>query len=407
MRNDFTLFKRVYPNGTKVFFYYAYDKDGVRRGPWTTKCVNRTAAKNYCHRLFKDGGLIPDKKKPCTFGEFAVGFWERGSEYVKNQESRADITDHYIDNCRRMLVNQILPFFADTPLEKITDKDVNNWLLGFRERKVQKDGKTQIVHYRNSYANIVFTTFNVMLSEAVRQGFISANPCQKVRRLKNNRKKMTILTDEEVKKLFPDNYKSIWGDKLIPYAVCRLASLTGMRIGEILGLRGEYVFDKYILVCGQYGEKGYFPFTKTKESRKIPLIPEMIALMRGLNNGNGFVFSMNGGAVPVSRSCVRTAYNDALNKIGISKADIKQRALTLHSWRHFLNTELLKQGLSVSQVQSVTGHKSIDMTERYNHLEACQITDVMKVQTTIAGTKKTKDNQEGLKLVEMPNIKSA
>jgi len=218
---------------------------------------------------------------------------------------------------------------------------------------------------------------------------------------------MTILTDEEVKKLFPDNYKSIWGDKIIPYAVCRLASLTGMRIGEILGLRGEYVFDNHVLVCGQYGEKGYFPFTKTKENRSIPLIPEMIALMRGLNNGNGFVFSMNGGAVPVSRSCVRTAYNDALNKIGISKAEIKQRALTLHSWRHFLNTELLKQGLTVSQVQSVTGHKSIDMTERYNHLEASQITDVMKAQTTIAGTKETKDNQEGLKLVEMPNIKSA
>jgi len=407
MRNDFTLFKRVYPNGTKVFFYYAYDKDGVRRGPWTTKCVNRTAAKNYCHRLFKDGALIPDKKRPCTFGEFDAGFWERGSEYVKNQESRADITDHYIDNCRRMLVNQILPFFADTPLEKITDKDVNNWLLGFRERKVKIDGKTRIVHYRNSYANIVFATFSIMLSEAVRQGYISSNPCQKVRRLKNDRKKMTILTDEEVRKLFPDNYKSIWGDKLIPYAVCRLAYLTGMRIGEILGLRGEYVFDKYILVCGQYGEKGYFPYTKTKENRSIPLIPEMIALMRGLNNGNGYVFSMKGGAVPVSRSCVRTAYNDALNKIGISKEEIEQRALTLHSWRHFLNTELLKQGLSVSQVQSVTGHKSIDMTERYNHLEACQITDVMKAQTTIAGTKKTKDNQEGLKLVEMPNIKSA
>jgi integrase len=306
-----------------------------------------------------------------------------------------------------MLVNQILPFFADTPLEKITDKDVNNWLLGFRERKVQIDGKTQIVHYRNSYANIVFSTFSIMLSEAVRQGFIPANPCQKVRRLKNNRKKITILTDEEVKKLFPDNYKSIWGDKLIPYAVCRLASLTGMRIGEILGLRGEYVFDNHILVCGQHGEKGYFPFTKTKENRSIPLIPEMIAFMRGLNNGNGYVFSMNGGAVPVSRSCVRTAYNDALNKIGISKAEIKQRALTLHSWRHFLNTELLKQGLTVSQVQSVTGHKSIDMTERYNHLEASQITDVMKAQKTIAGTKQTKDNQEGLKLVEMPNIKSA
>jgi len=43
MRNDFTLFKRVYPNGTKVFFNYAYDKDGVSKGLLTTKCVNRSS----------------------------------------------------------------------------------------------------------------------------------------------------------------------------------------------------------------------------------------------------------------------------------------------------------------------------------------------------------------------------
>jgi hypothetical protein len=93
MRNDFTLFLRKYPNGTKVFFYYAYDQNGLRQGPWTTKCVHRTEAKNYCHRLFKGGALLPGKNKVLTFGEFADGFWERGSEYVKLQESRADITD--------------------------------------------------------------------------------------------------------------------------------------------------------------------------------------------------------------------------------------------------------------------------------------------------------------------------
>jgi hypothetical protein len=248
-----------------VYFYYAYDKDGIRKGTWTTKCVNRTVARNYCHRLFKDGGLIPSKIKPFTFGEFADGFWVRGSEYVKNQESRADITDTYISNCRKMLINQILPFFANTPLDKITDKNVNKWLLGFRERKVQKEGKTEIVRYQNTYANTVFGTFNVMLAEAVRQGLITSNPCDKVRRLKNDRKKITILTDEEVKKLFPKNYKAVWGDKVIPYAVNRLASLTGMRIGEILGLRKEYVFDNYIHICGQYGDEGYKPYPKTKD----------------------------------------------------------------------------------------------------------------------------------------------
>jgi integrase len=419
MRNDFTLFQRTYPNGTKVFFYYAYDNDGQRKGPWTTKCVNRTAAKNYCHRLFKDGALLPDKKKPLTFGEFAEGFWARGSEYVKNQESRADITDTYINNCHKMLVNQILPFFANSPMEKITDKDVNSWLLGFKERKVQKDGKTEIVRYQNTYANTVFGTFNVMLAEAVRQGFISANPCDKVKRLKNDRKKITILTDDEVKKLFPKNIKSIWGDRIIAFAACRLASLTGMRIGEILGLRGEYVFDKHIHVCGQYGDEGYLPYTKNKENRNIPLIPEIIALLRGFKNGNGYVFSLTGGDVPVTQAYVRKAFHQALKKIGINEAEIKRRALTLHSWRHYLNTELLKQGLTIPQVQGVTGHKSVGMTERYNHLEAQQITDVMKAQAAIAGTQKTekqkpqretgkaKGNSKGLKIVKMPVRKSA
>jgi integrase len=157
--------------------------------------------------------LIPSKIKPVTFGEYAAGFWELGSEYIKNQESRADITDTYINNCHKMMTNQILPFFADVPLEKIADKDVNKWLLSFRERKVEKDGKTEIVKYQNTYANTVFGTFNVMLAEAVRRGLIASNPCDKVKRLKNDRKKVTILTVEEVRRLFPDNYKTVWGGK--------------------------------------------------------------------------------------------------------------------------------------------------------------------------------------------------
>ena len=54
-----------------------------------------------------------------------------------------------------------------------------------------------------------------------------------------------------------------------------------MRIGEIIGLRGEYVSDDYIYVCGQYTEFGY-GVTKNKENRYIPLLPEMIALLKKL-----------------------------------------------------------------------------------------------------------------------------
>jgi integrase len=417
MHNDFTLFMRTYPNGTKVVFYHAYDEDGKRVGPWTTNSQSLTLARNYCHKLLKAGELIPKKNKSVTFGEYSAGFWERESEYITRQESRKDITDTYISNCRKYVANHIIPFFGDTPINKITEKDVNDWLLGFKNRKTVIDGKEEIIHYQNTYANTVFGTLNVMLAEAVRRGLITANPCDNVLRLKNDRKKLEILTVAEVQKLFPKNHKTVWGDKELPYIANRLASFTGMRIGEILGLRGEFVFEKHILVCGQYGEFGYGK-TKTKENRNIPLLPDMIAMLHKLmkKNGKGYIFSLDGGAVPVTQTYIRRGFDTALQKIGITKKEIRRRGLSLHCWRHFLNTELQRQGLTIQQVQGVTGHKSDRMTEWYSHIDATQINDVIKAQEAISGKKPAKEGKppkenakgkKGLKIVKMPNRRSA
>jgi integrase len=356
----------------------------------------------------KSGLLIPNKNRAVTFGDYADGFWERNSEYIKRQESRRDITDTYISNCQKYVANQLLPFFADMPLNKFTEKDINDWLLGFKNRKVIKDGKEETVRYQNTYANSVFGTLNVMLSDAVRRGLIASNPCEKVLRLKNDRKKLEILSVEEVRKLFPNNYKTVWGDKELPYIANRLASFTGMRIGEVLGLKGEFVFDDYFTICGQYNDTGYKPYTKTKENRNIPLLPEMMGLLRKLmtKNGKGFVFSLDGGATPVSQTYIRREFERALKKIGIDKKEVQRRGLSLHCWRHFVNTELQRQGLTIQQGQSVTGHKSNRMSEWYSHLDARQITDVIKAQAVISGEKpKTQKPEETKKTVKSDTAK--
>jgi len=395
MRNDYTMFKRAVPSGTKVVYYYAYDENGIRKGPWTTKCLNFTEARNYCHRLIRNGALIPDRKKMITFSEFANGFWKLDSEFIRNERSRKDFNDSYVVISRQLAVNQIEPFFGKIALDKITGEMVNKWLLGFKDRG-KKDEKTgEIIScYKNSYANSAFRTLNVMMAEAVKRGLIQTNPCDKVERLKNNKKKVDILKIEEVRALFPKNYKTVWGDKEIAYAANLLASITGMRIGEVMGLRGEFVFDNYITVCGQYGSDGYQNCTKTKENRSIPLMPEMIAILRKLmiKNGNGYVFSLNNGTVPATRNYFAMELNKALNKIGISKEEIKSRGLTLHSWRHFLNTELQRQGLTISQVQSVTGHKSERMTEWYNHPDPMNVPNVTKAQAAIFAPETQKED---------------
>ncbi|MCL2272477.1 MAG: hypothetical protein FWC19_06715, partial [Treponema sp.] len=104
MRNDFTMFKRAVPSGAKVVYYYAYDENGVRKGPWTTKCLNFTEARNYCHRLIRNGALIPDRNKMMTFSEFANGFWELDSEFIRNEKSRKDFNDSYVVISRQLAV---------------------------------------------------------------------------------------------------------------------------------------------------------------------------------------------------------------------------------------------------------------------------------------------------------------
>jgi hypothetical protein len=85
-----------------------------------------------------------------------------------------------------------------------SSKDINNWLPGFKERKViSADGKEETRSYKNTYANTVFGTFWLMLNEAVNRGIITVNPAAAVKKLKNGRKAIDSITAVEVRLLFP------------------------------------------------------------------------------------------------------------------------------------------------------------------------------------------------------------
>jgi integrase len=158
-----------------------------------------------------------------------------------------------------------------------------------------------------------------------------------------------------------------------------------MRIGEVLGLRGENVRDGYIQVAGQYHEKyGYGP-TKTKEKRNIPIAGIIRDDLEPLieRNGGGYLFSEDGGAVPLKRINVYTALMRALDRIGISRDEARRRGLNLHAWRHFFNTTLRLANVTDRKVQSITGHKTIAMTERYTHFDAKEFVEVKGIQETL------------------------
>jgi hypothetical protein len=97
-------------------------------------------------------------------------------------------------------------------------------------------------------------------------------------------------------------------------------------------------------------------------------------------NGDGFLFSLDGGATPICRRTMYDYFHMALENIGISSDEIAERHLHLHAWRHFFNTELLKGGLTIPQTQAVTGHKTERMTEWYLHYDPTEFVKARMIQ---------------------------
>ena len=128
MHNDFTLFYRKVPSGKIVVYYYAYDDEGRRLGPWSTGLDNKTAARNFCNRLNRGGKLMPGLKDMPAFAEFAVGFWDWDScSYLKDRKKRRKLTHHYADKAKKVMNNTLVPYFGKMRLEKITAEVIEAW----------------------------------------------------------------------------------------------------------------------------------------------------------------------------------------------------------------------------------------------------------------------------------------
>jgi integrase len=368
----FCVFPRKMPGGKAVYYYQCYDNDGRRLNGHSTGQITRTAAVAYCMKLYREGNLVPKKKVP-TFEEYAKGWWDfETCGYLRWRTMRKEITVSTAALFKSNTDLHITPYFGKMKLDAITEGDIEAWLSTFKGKSL-----------KNTTANSNLHTFKIMMGEAVRRGILAGNPAARVQDLPKEQAGIDILKLEEVRKLFNRDSGEVWGSRCVCIAN-KLAAFTGMRIGEVLGLRGEHVFDDYITVCGQYTRYGFLK-TKNKESREIPItallreeLQELISV-----NGAGYVFSEDGGDRPVARSMIYREFYRALGRIKISDTERKKRNLSFHGWRHFFNTTLRMANVADSKLQRITGHKSIKMTEHYTHFSGREFTEVREVQDNL------------------------
>jgi integrase len=345
--------------------------------------------------LLRDGKLLPVKGGVPTFEEFAAGWWDYEScPYLTKLKARKKVAQGTAVQGSYATRTFLIPAFGKQKIDTLTTYQIDAWLTS-----LPKTG------YANNTVNLAFKILSIMLGEAALQGKIAANPCHGVKLLPENQKEIEILTPVEVKKLFSKDWRSVWRNEYI-YILNKLAACTGMRISEVLGLRGEFLFEGYINVCAQYNCFGYTD-TKSHKERNIPIHKFIENDLRYLKskNADGYLFSEDGGKNPISRQRVALALNVALEKIGIDEVERKRRNLTFHGWRHFFNTTLLMADVSENKVLGVTGHVSRKTNKRYTHFDTTKFAEVVEVQNTLLeddgetedGAKKNRGRKETIR----------
>jgi hypothetical protein len=114
IRESFSLYRRRLPSGLIGFYYQRYDEEGKRTCGHSTGKTTKTAAREYCLKLLREGKLLPKKEEAVpTLREWGKDFWDmEKSGYLKGRKARRPIAISYAKNGKTHTEHQIFPFLG-------------------------------------------------------------------------------------------------------------------------------------------------------------------------------------------------------------------------------------------------------------------------------------------------------
>lgn len=143
------------------------------------------------------------------------------------------------------------------------------------------------------------------------------------------------------------------------------AVYTGMRAGELLGLRWDDVDLEGRLITVK---RSFDKPTKTGAIRHVPILDPLLPVLRAWKVrcwSAEWVFpSKTGTMLQPSARVLQETLRRCQERIGVVEAD----RITFHDLRHTFASHFMMRGGDLFRLQRLLGHKTVQMTNRYAHL---------------------------------------
>lgn len=304
-----------------------------------------------------------------TFSELAA--WYLDLKPVKKLASYDRVRGIIEDNFNGVFGNRVVNTVKLTELQDYQDKR-------------EKDGLAPAT------IDMEMTIVKTMINKAFDDDMVDGRTVKPFRKVKRYLKKGSNARDremtlEEYLKLTHGKYLSKWEIRGITKeqkknispshlrAILVVAYHTGMRKGELLGLRWSYI-DR---------DKGFIrlPAEATKERRpkSIPInhhVKKVLdALPRALHHD--FVFTYKGQ--PINK--LRRSFESACDKAGIPYGRSAENGLTFHDIRATFDTNMDRAGVSESCRKAILGHSLEGMDRHYLRLNDEDLEQAMEKYT--------------------------
>jgi integrase len=327
------------------------------------------------HSAIEQGLWVDPRGGKVTLEAWAAE-WERTVVHLRASTQRI-----YSANLR----NHILPELGCIELGKLTPSMLRAWLSGLA-MKTNGRGKPLAP---GSVAQ-AYRTLNRILAAAVDDELLVRNPLRGVRPSRVEPEPMRFLTHDDVATL-----ASVVDARY--HAFVLLAAYTGLRAGEMIGLRRKHLdlLRRTVMVVEQVQYIGGRHLTlplKSAAGRRSVAVPAVVTddLMDHLGHfaepgAEGLVFPAPEGGLLRLENFRKRVWLPAVAQAGLAP-------LRVHDLRHTCASLAIAAGADVKVLQRMLGHASAALTlDRYGHLlpgqaesVACRLDQMARAATPTA-----------------------
>jgi integrase len=346
----------------KTYWYVVVDigidEDGKRRQKWHGSYRTRREADQASVTILREleqRTYVEPRKLTLT-------------DYVRDEwlpQIKQQVKASTFDSYSRNLALHVLPILGGRQLQAITAGHLNALY-----RQLLESGRLNGPKGRGlapKTVRNVHTTLSKVFADAIDQELVSRNPAARAKPPKPPRgtSSMRFWTPDELARFLDYVSTHRW------HALWRLAAMTGMRRGELLGLRwGDVDFRHSRLAVRQtLISIAYQPSVSTPKShgsRVIDLDAETLAVLRALweehrRQHADLVFLTDEGE-PIHPESVRVVFERLPAHAGVQR-------IRFHDLRHTHATIALRAGVPVKVISERLGHASPAFTlQQYAHV---------------------------------------